>query len=546
MAHEPTAPERSAAHEPTTHERSAAPVEARAQLRWLSLLPGSSWIWVALGLVSGLLAASLTLYRMRGAAPEAEALPEAVLLGKPLELDSKALKKALDRLRSHTSGLFALELPEGEPQKVSFGELGVEIDRAHLTQLLKDSVDATSALSRWRRRHGQGPQNVLTLPSPLVLNAERTLPLLMRLKDEFDRPSRDARLNLGERKIEPSIEGLRLDVDASLLRIQEALSQGASACPLVFERVAPARKTEQLAGVRFDHVIANFETPYDRSLKAEARTYNLRQAASHLDGYVLLPGEVFDFNRVVGPRDEANGYKVAPVIAQGELVDGVGGGTCQISGTLHGAAFFAGLEMVERYPHTRPSAYIKLGLDATVVYPTINFRFKNPYDFPVVLHETVKDGLVRAEVLGPETDQTVTLIRRIKNALPFDQVERPDERLPKGERVLAQRGVPGFQLEMYRIIRHGAHAERTVWEATYPPTTQIVLLGDGAKDRPARVHDDPHPEYIADELLIVTLEREPPKPEPVVSERREPGRFGTPGWTAQAGMPAWKPPERRQ
>ena len=115
---------------------------------------------------------------------------------------------------------------------------------------------------------------------------------------------------------------------------------------------------------------------------------------------MILPGETFDFNDVVGPRDEANGYKVAPVIAQGELVDGIGGGTCQIAGTLHGAAFFAGLDIVERHPHTRPSFYIKMGLDATVVYPTITLRLRNSFDHPVVLHETVRDGLVRAEVLG--------------------------------------------------------------------------------------------------------------------------------------------------
>ncbi len=57
--------------------------------------------------------------------------------------------------------------------------------------------------------------------------------------------------------------------------------------------------------------------------------------------------------------------------------------------------------MVERYPHSRPSYYIKLGLDATVVYPTINFRFKNSFDVPIVLHETVAGGVVRAEILGP-------------------------------------------------------------------------------------------------------------------------------------------------
>src|SRR5690606_9944049 len=120
-----------------------------------------------------------------------------------------------------------------------------------------------------------------------------------------------------------------------------------------------------------------------------------------------MPGEEFDFNAVVGPRDEAHGYRVATVIAQGELVDGLGGGTCQISGTLHAAALFAGLEIAERYPHSRPSSYIKLGLDATVAYPSITYRVRNPFDYPVVLHEKVAGGVVRAEILGPERKHTV-------------------------------------------------------------------------------------------------------------------------------------------
>jgi vancomycin resistance protein YoaR len=495
-----------------------------------------------------MLAAAVAFFQLAGVGSPEQALPVVTFLGKPLPLDSKAPRRALDQLRAHTGGVFSLKLPDGETEKVSYGDLGVEIDKARLVQLLRDTVDTTSPLSRWRRRNPDAnlpPDSAdsITLPLPLNLNAERALPLLRRIKDEFDRPSKDARLNLEQRRVEPSVDGLVLDLDASLLRIQAALWAGATQSELVSERLLPERRTEQLANVRFDHVIASFETPYDRSMKAEARTYNLRQAASHLDGYVLLPGEVFDFNRTVGPRDEANGYKVALVIAQGELVDGVGGGTCQISGTLHGAAFFAGLQMVERYPHTRPSSYIKLGLDATVVYPTINFRFKNPYDFPVVLHQTVKDGLVRAQILGPSSERTVTLIRRITAALPYDEVERPDARIPKGERVLAQRGVPGFKLKMYRIVREGPHAERELWEATYPPTTQIVLQGSAEKGAATKLPlDDPHPEYTADELLVVTLDRSADELEPKLTETREAGRYGAAGWTEQAGMPVFKRP----
>ena len=112
--------------------------------------------------------------------------------------------------------------------------------------------------------------------------------------------------------------------------------------------------------------------------------------------------------------------------------------------TLHGAAFFAGLEMVERYAHTRPSYYIKLGMDATVVYPTINFRFRNPFDFPIVLHQTVKSGVVRAEILGPKRTHTVTFFRRLDGVVPFEELVRETDKLPQGARVLVQRIVEAY------------------------------------------------------------------------------------------------------
>lgn len=471
--------------------------------------------------------------------PDAVQLPTVRLLGKPLTLDPQTPARALASLREHTRGLFELRLPQGEVQRVSYADLGVQIDKARLAQLLRDTVDRTSPLSRWRKRNGADSAVPVDLPAPLNLDGEAVVRTLLSTKDEYDRPPIDARLDLEQRRVVPSQDGLLLDLDATTRAIQLALERGEAHAEVAFEVVAPTRTTDQLSNVRFDHVIAAFETPYDRSRKARERTFNLRLAASRLDGTVLLPGEEFDFNEVVGPRDEANGYKVAAVIAQGELVDGIGGGTCQISGTLHAAAFFAGLDIVERYAHTRPSSYIKLGLDATVVYPTITFRFKNPFDFPIVLHQTVKDGVVRAEVLGPDTGHTITLIRRILQALPYEQVERPDDRLESGQRVLAQRGVPGFKMRMYRIVREGPHARREKRDVIYPPTQQVVLVGTGETSSPKAPKDSPQPEYTADELLVMTVL---PKGQqaPKLLEKREPGRYGVAGWTQDLGMPQYE------
>jgi vancomycin resistance protein YoaR len=502
-----------------------------------------SALGIAIAVAGGLGAGLLLLPRAPGPGGADEPLPELQFLGQRLNADDTAGKQALERARRYVAGKLTLELPDGSKRELYLGELGAEIDKVRLANLVKQAKDRTSMLVRGFRAAGQlGP---LGLPVPVRLNPERATAALMRLKDETDRLPADARMDLDARKLIPEVMGRLLDVDASLAAVDAALAQGRRSVKLVYLERRPRRLASELGNVQLDAVLGFFETSYDRSERMQARSYNLRQAASKLDGTVLLPGEVFDFNDVVGPRDEANGYKVATVIAEGELVDGIGGGTCQISGTLHGAAFFAGLTIVERYPHTRPSSYIKMGLDATVVYPTINFRVKNPFSFPVVLHETVKNGVVRAEILGPKRTHTVTLIRRIDTAIPYDEVERPDKTLPSGMRRLGQRGVAGFKLRRYRIVREGAHAVRERWDDTYPPTSQIVRVGIGDMPKDSvRAEDDKHPEYLADELLVVTQgesdDGEAGERGSVMRESREAGRFGEKGWTEEAGMPFWE------
>ena len=495
---------------------------------------------IAIAVAAGLGVGALLVPRTASPGDDRTPLPDARLLGAPLPAGDGAAKVALTRVRAQLAKRFALKLPDGSARAGAVGQLGAELDKVHLANVVRDARDRTSALVRvFRAAANGGP---LELPVPVSLDRSLAVPALLTLKDELDRVPVDARLDLEKRTLIPETPGRLLDVDASIAAIEGALRAGKASAKLVFQERKPRRLASELGNVEFSEVLGFFETRYDRSQAKEARTYNLRLAASRLDGQVLLPGEIFDFNAVVGPRDEANGYRVAPVIAEGEVVDGIGGGTCQISGTLHGAAFFAGLEIVERYPHTRPSSYIKMGLDATVVYPTINFRLRNPFSFPIVLHETVKNGVVRAEILGPRHALTVTFIRRILDAIPYEQVERPDPGLPRGTQVLSQRGMAGFKLRRYRIVRDGPRAVRERWDDVYPPTTQIVRVGTGEPSQDAKKpKDDPHPEYLADELLVMTEGVDPDEEGANnLVETREPGRFGENGWTEGAGMPYYR------
>jgi hypothetical protein len=212
-----------------------------------------------------------------------------------------------------------------------------------------------------------------------------------------------------------------------------------------------------------------------------------------------------------------------------------------VSGTLHAAVFFAGLEVLERRPHSRPSSYIKLGLDAAVSYPTLNFRFRNDRPFPVAITMTIEGGWVTATVLGAEQTHQVSFVRRIDEAIAFEEREVEDPALPRGVRVLQQRGVPGFKVSRWRIIRDMVRnqAVRQPLTDEYPPTSQIWRVGSGAENPEFEAPPgDEHMEYTADEYLSITqgagIEGE--------LEAKRAGRYGYYGWMVAEGF-AEAPPE---
>jgi vancomycin resistance protein YoaR len=477
--------------------------------------------------------------------PPPPAPPKLEVAGQPVVMEGDTVANALDLVRRYARGSVQLVLPDGSKRELKPSLLGAEIDRVRLAQFVRAALDPKSEVGRrLAERRAADPAATQAVPIPMRLDPARALKVLVAVKEEVDRTAVDAVVDLDARVVKPDAAGFRLDVYATLARLEAALALGQSEAQAAGEVLAPRIVASQLADLRFDEVLGYFETRYANDAKHAARTYNLRLAASKLDGTVLLPGEELDFNGTVGARDEAHGYRVAPVIAQGELVDGIGGGTCQVSGTLHGAAFFAGLQMVERAPHTRPSAYIKLGLDAAVSYPAINFRVKNDFDFPIVLHETVKGGVVRAEILGRERKRTVTFFRRIDEIIPFAEEVRETEDLPKGERVLSQRGIPGFKMMVFRVVREGAYAVRAKTYNEYPPTSQIVLVGTGGGEGKGKPRVDESLEYVADEYLVITQGPEIRTPgvdgkEPGggMVESRTPGRTGDRGWQKKQGMP---------
>jgi vancomycin resistance protein YoaR len=474
------------------------------------------------------------------------------LLGEELPVGPDGMEAGVERAERNLPRWFNLELPDGSQRRITGAELGLTLDRARLRRMIRDTgkARATSTFSRT----SPGP---IELVVPVLVDRGRALATLLALKRELDQPAIDARLAVDSMAVTPERSGRRLDLDCSLSLIDGALERGASAAALCFRSEPARRHASDLAQVRHEVRLGTFESAIDSSPPARDRAFNMGLAASKLDGHVLMPGAVFDFNAEVGPRDEAQGYRLASLAAAGEPIDGSGSGTSQLSGTLHAAALFAGLDIVERHLPQRPGA-IDIGLDAAVTHPDANLRLKNPYDFPVVLRAVVAGGRLRAEVRGPERPHVISVVRKLDRAIPFTEIELADATLERGARVVAQRGVPGMELHRYRIRRDGAHAVREVLRDQYPPSPQIIRVGNGpaatlahgrssntssavAASTTGRPPYDASTsrEHLADELLVTSQSDDL---DAALVQQRVAGRFGVPGWGKDIGAPAWGSP----
>lgn len=230
----------------------------------------------------------------------------------------------------------------------------------------------------------------------------------------------------------------------------------------------------------FDVVVAERETAYRRWGDYHGRARNVERAAELLDGAVIAPSDVLSFNDRVGPRTLRAGFRRAPVILGGEMADGIGGGVCQVASTLHAAAWDGGLEIVEHRPHSRPSTYVRMGLDATVVYPAIDLKIRNPFHFPVRVEADAEGGKLVVRIVGAERPREVESELRVLSRQGFAERRVDDPMLPLGTVEVTQEGILGATVERERVIREGESATTELDVVRYPPTPRVVRVGTGA------------------------------------------------------------------
>ncbi|MGM0941760.1 MAG: VanW family protein [Bacillota bacterium] len=200
--------------------------------------------------------------------------------------------------------------------------------------------------------------------------------------------------------------GITIDEDQFYIQFKKTFyDDKADGFHIPVEKVYPRVDKALLEDIRTKE-LGNYVTFYKKG--NEERSHNIALAAEAIDNHVVFPGEMFSFNKVVGERTKSRGYKRAPVIVKGELSEDIGGGICQVSSTLFNAVDLKGIQIVERYAHSRSVPYVPPGRDATVSWWGPDFSFKNMYNEPVLIRAHASNGKMLVRITSSDTVENFT------------------------------------------------------------------------------------------------------------------------------------------
>lgn len=302
---------------------------------------------------------------------------------------------------------------------------------------------------------------------------------LRSLYDEIYLAPRDAfyEISGGSVVITPEIVGRQIDMIEAAAQI-DALRRGETVT-LKLVWLQPEVTLDVLNEKLFNHVLAQYTTAY--SVGDRNRSANVALTARKLDGVVLAPGEIFSFNDVVGPRTGAAGFKSAPVFENGETVQGMGGGVCQVSSTLYSAVLYADLEITSRKNHSMTVAYVPKGQDATVSYGTIDFKFKNNTEYPIKISASASGGKVTVAIHGtmPEAEKTVKIVHNVVSTKEPEVKEIRDAALAVGTKKVLSAGKTGYTVVTSRIVLENGKEIKNekIGTSTYKMVPAEVAIG---------------------------------------------------------------------
>ena len=324
---------------------------------------------------------------------------------------------------------------QGDKLSIVRGITGVQVDREQAMQALLEAMqqpgDREIEISV-----------IKTEPAPLDLQ---------QVHNQIYAQAADAyveRDEAGQVQVAPHVVGVDFDVAQAQQQFDAAAEGAVVAIPLTL--TVPETTQSKLRGLLFADVLGECTTNIGGT---EFRLNNVIVAAKAMDGKILMPGEVFSYNETLGPRTVANGYQPAPAYIGGKTVDEVGGGICQNSSTLYLAVLRANLEIVERTNHMYTVGYVPDGLDATVAYNALDYKFRNNTEHPIRMEVKVSGRKLTIKLYGTDTKHlTVKMETETLSTTPYKVTYKPDSTVGVGKTVVDTTAYTGRKVRVFRCV----------------------------------------------------------------------------------------------
>lgn len=352
---------------------------------------------------------------------------------------------------------------EGEELVITKGKPGLSIEKEKLKQQIKEAIYKIDKNTE-----------IINVP---VKNKEPDAIDMGKIHEEIYKEPVDAYITQNPTTVHPNVNGVNfaISVEEATKLLEEDKEE--YRIPL---KITVANKTiSDLGEEAFPDVLGTFTTRYDATNKN--RSNNISLATQKINGTVILPGETFSYNKTVGRRTVAAGFKEAGAYAGGKVIQEVGGGICQVSSTLYNAVVYANLEITERSNHCFESSYVAAGRDATVSWGTLDFKFKNNRQYPVKIEASANSGVNKITIKGikEEKEYEVVIQSKVTSVIqtPIQYQENSD--MDEGEEKIIQYGHNGCTSVTYKILKLNGATISTELMSTdyYKPLERIIVKG---------------------------------------------------------------------
>ncbi len=310
-----------------------------------------------------------------------------------------------------------------------------------------------------------------------AVELQQTLPgelTLSQVLEEVEVQVQDAKFDKAQKLFQTDHVGISFHAEEAQA-VFDGLDWGQTQeVPLIITQ--PETTVDDLTPKLYQDVLGSCSTNISGSAN---RVENIKLAARFFSGAVLMPGEEFSYNGIVGSRTAARGFLPAPAYVSGETVQETGGGVCQGSSTIYLASLRANLEIVERYPHGYITRYVPDGMDATVYYGVKDFRFKNNTPFPVKVVGSVSGRTLTVNILGTKSDNvTVEMTNKVVGTTGYNTVYKVDSSIPAGSTRVSVTPYTGYTVKVYRNLYENGKLKDTKLESTsvYRSRDKVVLV----------------------------------------------------------------------